>query len=100
MLFAILCCQHAFEDLYNFMVRNSEDFASSDLLEMMRNPQNYRGGSATEDNEEDKTANEKLAEAFRKHNDESIQRMAIFIHKLWQILLWNAGGDLGFHPCS
>ncbi|MGM9606124.1 MAG: hypothetical protein ACI3XJ_01320 [Oscillospiraceae bacterium] len=85
MLFAILCCQHAFEDLYNFMVRNSEDFASSDLLEMMRNPQNYRSGSTTEDNEEDKAANEKLAEAFRKHSDESIQRMAMFMDRFIKI---------------
>lgn len=85
MLFAILCCQHAFEDLYNFMVRNSEDFAGSDLLEMMRNPQNYRSGSATEDSEEDKTANEKLAEAFKKHSDESIQRMAIFMDRFIKV---------------
>lgn len=85
MLFAILCCQHAFEDLYNFMVRNSEDFAESDLLEMMRNPQSYRKSQTSEDGDEDKAANEKLDEAFRKHSDESIRRMAIFMDRFIKV---------------
>lgn len=84
MLFAILCCQHAFEDLYNFMVRNSEDFSGSDLLEMMRDPQNYRAHTSS-DTDEDKAANEKLAEAFRKHSDESIRKMAIFMDRFIKV---------------
>lgn len=86
MLFAILCCQHAFEDLYNFMVRNSQDFAGSDLLEMMRDPQNYRPGSIAADDDEEKQTNEKLSEAFRNHSDESIRKMALFMDRFIKVM--------------
>lgn len=85
MLFAILCCQYAYEDLYNFIVRNRSEVLGADILEELKNPAAYRPekeiGDQPEDSERDEQ-DEILAELQGKvktASDETISRMAEFM---------------------
>ena len=80
-LFGILCCQHAYEPLYNFIVANRSEIRDTDLLERMTNPENYKASKLKESTEEN-NKNESLQDAFSKYPDDTIQRMAFFMKNL------------------
>ena len=85
MLFAILCCQHAYEDLYTFIVRNKSEVLGADILEELKNPATYRGESGTgsqaeegEKDEQDEVLSE-LQSKFKTVSDDLISRMSEFM---------------------
>lgn len=84
LLFATLCCQHAYEELYNFIVRNKSDILQAGILEELKNPASYRSNSSEEADSDDseEAQGEILAElqtVFRNASDELISRMAEFM---------------------
>ena len=84
MLFAILCCQHAYEELYNYLVRNSSDI-TIERLEELKMFDSYR---QTDDGleENDHKSPTWLVDTFRKAPDEIIYKMITFMDKLITII--------------
>jgi hypothetical protein len=81
MLFGILCCQHAYEDLYNFLVKHHDDFAGSDLLNAMCSVDAYLVKNNIGDDETDKDKSEYhiLVDSFKNKTEEEIRRIARFM---------------------
>jgi predicted KAP-like P-loop ATPase len=48
MLFAILCLQLSFENIYNYIVQNAEDCHDGNMLQSLANPETYTEGSDAE----------------------------------------------------
>ncbi len=48
MLFAILCLQLSFENIYNYIVQNAEDCHDGNMLQSLTNPETYTEGSDAE----------------------------------------------------
>lgn len=86
MLFGILCCQHAYEDLYNFLVCNYGDLSGSKLLEAMCRTESYRKDSSDIEDDEQKAQYEILTETFRKKSDDEIRRMVAFMSLFVKII--------------
>ena len=85
LLFATLCCQHAYEELYNFIVRNRSDILQAGILEALKNPASYRtvgrgdiGSDEAEDDVQDEMLFE-LQEKFKNAPDDLVSRMAEFM---------------------
>lgn len=95
-LFGLLCCQHAYEDLYNFLIINHEDFLGSDLLNAMCSIDAYHKRNM-EDNGEDgeKEEYENLIETFNGKTDEYIQKISYFMKLLVNVIDRDGNHDLG-----
>lgn len=85
-LFGILCCQYAFEDLYNFLILNYDDFEKSNLLEVMCNPDAYRKSNFEDELEDEKQDYDILVKTFEKKEDEEIWKMAHFMNLFVNII--------------
>ena len=79
MLFAILCCQHSYEDLYNYIVRNKSDILRADILEELKNPDSYRPNGNEEEKDEQDEILAEIQEKFKSTPDDMIARMAEFM---------------------
>lgn len=86
MLFGILCCQHAYEELYNFLVKRYQDLDGSDLLQAMCNADAYMAGNTSDEEDEVKQEYGVLVETFRDKSDDEIRRMAHFMDLFVQII--------------
>ena len=98
MMFAILCCQHAYEDLYTFLVRNREDILEGGNIWSLRNPETYRNSDSTEtdmaeEEEEDEPVEDSpgevlslLWEKFKNASDDLIARMAEFMELFLRVI--------------
>ena len=86
MLFGILCCQHAFEDLYNFLVKRYQDLDGSDLLRAMCNADAYMAGDNSDEVDETRQEYDILVEAFRDKSDDEIRKMAHFMDLFVQVI--------------
>ena len=95
-LFGLLCCQHAYEDLYDFLIINHEDFLESDLLNAMCGTDAYRKRNTEDSNEDDeKEEHEILIEAFKDKPEEYIQKVAYFMNLLVKVIDKDGNHDLG-----
>jgi hypothetical protein len=84
MLFGILCCQHAYEDLYNFLVRHHDDFAGSNLLNAMCIADAYFAKEELDDDADDEVDDDKpeyhvLVDTFKNKTEEEIRKIAHFM---------------------
>lgn len=71
LLFATLCCQHSYEDLYNFIVWNKSDMLRSGILEELQNPQAYRPAMNEEIHQTgDQEENEQEEQGEQEEQDE------------------------------
>jgi hypothetical protein len=95
MLFGILCCQHAYEDLYNFLVRHHDDFAGSDLLGAMRNADAYMAKDDLDDDTDDnKPEYHVLVDSFKNKSEEEIRKIAHFMELFVGIIDRDGSGTL------
>lgn len=94
-LFGILCCQYAYEDLYNFMVINNKEFSESDLLKAMCNTDMYREKKTDEESDEEKQDYAILTDAFKGKSDEEIRKIAHFMELFFKVIDRNGDKDLG-----
>lgn len=78
-LFGILCCQHAYEDLYNFLIANYTDFLESDLLKAMCNKDTYIKQNAENSDDEEKEEFKLLTDAFKGKTDDYLQKISYFM---------------------
>ena len=95
-LFGILCCQQSFEELYNFLVVNSDEFTDGDLLKAMCNADIYREKNAVDEEDGAKQDYERLVYTFKKKSDEEIRRMATFMKLFFKAIDRNGDEDLSF----
>lgn len=94
MLFGILCCQHAFEELYNFLIQNYEDLSGSDLLKAMCYVDSYKKKNIGSEEDDEKTQYEILIESFRDKSDEEIRKMAHFMELFIKVIDKDGNGIL------
>lgn len=82
-LFGILCCQHAYEDLYDFLIINQGEFSGSGILKAMCSINTYRRRNAENGDEDgEKEDYDILIETFKSRPEEYIQRIARFMELL------------------
>lgn len=86
MLFGILCCQHAYEDMYNFLVKHHDEFQDSNLLMCLQKAETYKADSSSEEEFEEKLDNALLVEAFQNKSDDYIRRLAFFMEKFVKVI--------------
>lgn len=83
MLFALLCCQQSFPELYSYMARKPYLFEESSAWSYMQDINNYLIGY--EEEEEQDTEDEKIQE-FRSLEKQDLLRMINFIKTVSEVL--------------
>lgn len=84
MLFAILCLQLSFENIYNYIVQNAEDCYDGNMLQSLATPETYtEGGEA-----------ERLSHELHLHNDADIMNVVDFMTVFVSVLDQDGDGQL------
>ena len=84
MLFAILCLQLSFENIYNYIVQNAEDCYDGNMLQSLTNPETYTEGSDAE----------RLSLQLNLHSDADILNAVDFMSVFVSVLDHDGNGQL------
>lgn len=84
MLFAILCLQLSFENIYNYIVQNAEDCHDGNMLQSLTNPETYTEGSDAE----------RLSHQLQLHSDTEILNAVDFMSVFVSVLDQDGDGQL------
>ncbi len=83
-LFAILCLQLSFEDLYNYIVQKAEDCKDDDFLKKLRNPATYT----------DESEGESLAHELHLNPETDVAGAAEFMKAFFAVIDQDGSGSL------
>lgn len=84
MLFAILCLQLSFENIYNYIVQNADDCYDGTLLQSLTTPETYTDGEEAEH----------LSREFNLHSDLDISNVVEFMTVFVNVLDQDGDGVL------
>ena len=84
MLFAILCLQLSFENIYNYIVQNADDCYDGTLLQSLTTPETYTDGDEAEH----------LSREFNLHSDLDISNVVEFMTVFVNVLDQDGDGVL------
>lgn len=85
-LFATLCCQHAFEDLYVFMVHNRDLVVNNEGMNILKNPKAYNQSEKFECEPDMIELVDLLQDEFKDASDDYIARMTEFIEAFIEVI--------------
>ena len=95
MLFAVLCLQLSFEELYLYLAKNLDECNSQEFMERLYNIDSYRDAEdGDEDNESSILTDDNLKLIGKKYDDQKLRNLLKFMNVFVEIIDQNGDGDL------
>ncbi|MCI6448902.1 MAG: P-loop NTPase fold protein [Succinivibrio sp.] len=95
MLFAVLCLQLSFEELYLYLAKNLDECNSQEFMERLYNIDSYRDAEdGDEDNESSILTDDNLKLIGKKYDDQKLRNLLKFMKVFVEVIDQNGDGDL------
>ena len=95
MLFAVLCLQLSFEELYLYLAKNLDECNSQEFMERLYNIDSYRDAEdGDEDNESSILTDDNLKLIGKKYDDQKLCNLLKFMKVFVEVIDQNGDGDL------
>lgn len=95
MLFAVLCLQLSFEELYLYLAKNLDECNSQEFMERLYNIDSYRDAEdGDEDNESSILTDDNLKLIGKKYDDQKLHNLLKFMKVFVEVIDQNGDGDL------
>lgn len=95
MLFAVLCLQLSFEELYLYLAKNLDECNSQEFMERLYNIDSYRDAEdGDEDNESSILTDDNLKLIGKKYDDQKLRNLLKFMNVFVKVIDQNGDGDL------
>lgn len=95
MLFAVLCLQLSFEELYLYLAKNLDECNSQGFMERLYNIDSYRDAEdGDEDNESSILTDDNLKLIGKKYDDQKLRNLLKFMKVFVEVIDQNGDGDL------
>lgn len=95
MLFAVLCLQLSFEELYLYLAKNLDECNSQEFMERLYNIDSYRDvEDGDEDNESSILTDDNLKLIGKKYDDQKLHNLLKFMKVFVEVIDQNGDGDL------
>lgn len=95
MLFAVLCLQLSFEELYLYLAKNLDECNSQEFMERLYNIDSYRDAvDGDEDNESSILTDDNLKLIGKKYDDQKLRNLLKFMKVFVEVIDQNGDGDL------
>lgn len=96
MLFAVLCLQLSFEELYLYLAKNLDECNSQEFMERLYNIDSYRDvdDGEDEDNESSILTDDNLKLIGKKYDDQKLRNLLKFMKVFVEVIDQNGDGDL------
>lgn len=95
MLFAVLCLQLSFEELYLYLAKNLDECNSQEFMERLYNIDSYRDAEdGDEDNEISILTDDNLKLIGKKYDDQKLRNLLKFMKVFVEVIDQNGDGDL------
>ena len=96
MLFAVLCLQLSFEELYLYLAKNLDECNSQEFMERLYNIDSYRDvdDGEDEDNESSILTDDNLKLIGKKYDDQKLRNLLKFMNVFVKVIDQNCDGDL------
>ena len=95
MLFAVLCLQLSFEELYLYLAKNLDECNSQEFMERLYNIDSYRDAEdGDEDNESSILTDDNLKLIGKKYDDQKLNNLLKFMKVFVEVIDQNGDGDL------
>lgn len=95
MLFAVLCLQLSFEELYLYLAKNLDECNSQEFMERLYNIDSYRDAEdGDEDNESSILSDDNLKLIGKKYDDQKLHNLLKFMKVFVEVIDQNGDGDL------
>ena len=95
MLFAVLCLQLSFEELYLYLAKNLDECNSQEFMERLYNIDSYRDAEdGDENNESSILTYDNLKLIGKKYDDQKLRNLLKFMKVFVEVIDQNGDGDL------
>ena len=95
MLFAVLCLQLSFEELYLYLAKNLDECNSQEFMGRLYNIDSYRDAEdGDEDNESSILTDDNLKLIGKKYDDQKLHNLLKFMKVFVEVIDQNGDGDL------
>ncbi len=95
MLFAVLCLQLSFEELYLYLAKNLDECNSQEFMERLYNIDSYRDAEdGDEDNESSILTDDNLKLIGKKYDNQKLRNLLKFMKVFVEVIDQNGDGDL------